>query len=119
MWIWREQSESSPYLLYCVTIHRIISCLNSYRAFVLRALPNLKKLDNVEVTPDEVEEAMRRDIRISAPAGNQQPEFEAEQNHHNQQDWQETSPSREVCYFDVNCSFVRLSLSCPSMCNFS
>ncbi|KFB52929.1 AGAP005870-PB-like protein [Anopheles sinensis] len=31
----------------------------SYRQIVLRALPNLKKLDNVEVTPEEVAEAMR------------------------------------------------------------
>lgn len=30
-----------------------------YRRIVLRALPNLKKLDNVEVTPEEVREAMR------------------------------------------------------------
>ncbi|XP_063701045.1 cilia- and flagella-associated protein 410 isoform X4 [Culicoides brevitarsis] len=69
----------------------------NYRAFVLRALPNLKKLDNVEVTPEEVEEAMRRDLRLSAPAGNNQQDFEAEQNHHNQQqEWQqESSPSRE------------------------
>uniref|UniRef100_A0A336LY19 CSON010103 protein n=1 Tax=Culicoides sonorensis TaxID=179676 RepID=A0A336LY19_CULSO len=70
----------------------------NYRAFVLRALPNLKKLDNVEVTPEEVDEAMRRDIRISPPSGGQpqqQQDFEIEQNHHNNQDWQESSPSRE------------------------
>ncbi|XP_055614622.1 regulator of nonsense transcripts 1-like isoform X4 [Uranotaenia lowii] len=30
-----------------------------YRQIVLRALPNLKKLDNVDVTPEEVSEAMR------------------------------------------------------------
>ncbi|XP_046806876.1 myb-like protein Q isoform X3 [Lucilia cuprina] len=31
----------------------------NYRAIVLRALPNLKKLDNVEVTQEEVDEASR------------------------------------------------------------
>ncbi|XP_039149745.1 double-stranded RNA-binding protein Staufen homolog isoform X6 [Drosophila simulans] len=31
----------------------------NYRSIVLRALPNLKKLDNVEVTKQEVEEALR------------------------------------------------------------
>lgn len=35
----------------------------SYRAIVLRALPNLKKLDNIEVTPEEVQEAMRMPIQ--------------------------------------------------------
>ncbi|XP_013107579.1 centrosomal protein of 97 kDa isoform X5 [Stomoxys calcitrans] len=30
-----------------------------YRAVVLRALPNLKKLDNIEVTQEEVDEALR------------------------------------------------------------
>ncbi|XP_032310190.1 putative cyclin-dependent serine/threonine-protein kinase DDB_G0272797/DDB_G0274007 isoform X2 [Drosophila ananassae] len=31
----------------------------NYRAIVLRALPNLKKLDNVEVTQEEVDDALR------------------------------------------------------------
>ncbi|XP_049298090.1 sex-determining region Y protein isoform X7 [Anopheles funestus] len=34
----------------------------SYRQIVLRALPNLKKLDNVDVTPEEVTEAMRAPV---------------------------------------------------------
>ncbi|XP_050074751.1 signal transducer and activator of transcription A isoform X4 [Anopheles maculipalpis] len=34
----------------------------SYRQIVLRALPNLKKLDNVDVTPEEVAEAMRAPV---------------------------------------------------------
>uniref|UniRef100_A0A182MIH9 U2A'/phosphoprotein 32 family A C-terminal domain-containing protein n=1 Tax=Anopheles culicifacies TaxID=139723 RepID=A0A182MIH9_9DIPT len=34
----------------------------SYRQIVLRALPNLKKLDNVDVTPEEVSEAMRAPV---------------------------------------------------------
>nr|XP_021196063.2 uncharacterized protein LOC110380414 isoform X8 [Helicoverpa armigera] len=35
-----------------------------YRMTVLRNLPNLEKLDNVPVQPDEVQEAMRRGIHI-------------------------------------------------------
>lgn len=42
----------------------------SYRQIVLRALPNLKKLDNVDVTPEEVSEAMR------APVAQHQPKHE-------------------------------------------
>lgn len=42
----------------------------TYRQIVLRALPNLKKLDNVDVTPEEVSEAMR------APAAQHQPKHE-------------------------------------------
>uniref|UniRef100_A0AAG5DCS9 U2A'/phosphoprotein 32 family A C-terminal domain-containing protein n=1 Tax=Anopheles atroparvus TaxID=41427 RepID=A0AAG5DCS9_ANOAO len=34
----------------------------TYRQIVLRALPNLKKLDNVDVTPEEVSEAMRAPV---------------------------------------------------------
>lgn len=41
-----------------------------YRQIVLRALPNLKKLDNVDVTPEEVSEAMR------TPAAQHQPKQE-------------------------------------------
>uniref|UniRef100_A0A182UJ40 U2A'/phosphoprotein 32 family A C-terminal domain-containing protein n=1 Tax=Anopheles melas TaxID=34690 RepID=A0A182UJ40_9DIPT len=33
-----------------------------YRQIVLRALPNLKKLDNVDVSPEEVAEAMRAPV---------------------------------------------------------
>ncbi|XP_055623987.1 putative uncharacterized protein DDB_G0279653 isoform X3 [Toxorhynchites rutilus septentrionalis] len=43
----------------------------SYRQIVLRALPNLKKLDNVDVTPEEVSEAMR------SPVVSHQPRHEA------------------------------------------
>lgn len=35
----------------------------NYRAVVLRALPNLKKLDNVDVTPEEVQEAQRAPVQ--------------------------------------------------------
>ena len=43
----------------------------SYRRIVLRALPNLKKLDNVEVTPEEVRDAMRSPM-AEQPAQSQQ-----------------------------------------------
>ncbi|EAA11628.5 AGAP005870-PA [Anopheles gambiae str. PEST] len=36
-----------------------------YRQIVLRALPNLKKLDNVDVSPEEVAEAMRAPQQMS------------------------------------------------------
>lgn len=35
------------------------SVLSSYRQIVLRALPNLQKLDNIDVTPEELAEAMQ------------------------------------------------------------
>ncbi|XP_058826615.1 uncharacterized protein F09G8.5 isoform X1 [Topomyia yanbarensis] len=43
----------------------------NYRQIVLRALPNLKKLDNVDVTPEEVTDAMR------APVAQHQPRHDA------------------------------------------
>ncbi|KAL7049511.1 hypothetical protein ACKWTF_003733 [Chironomus riparius] len=43
----------------------------NYRRIVLRALPNLKKLDNVEVTPEEVRDAMRSPM-TEQPAQSQQ-----------------------------------------------
>lgn len=39
----------------------------NYRQIVLRALPNLKKLDNVDVTPEEVSEAMRAQVAPPQP----------------------------------------------------
>uniref|UniRef100_A0A1Q3G3Z7 Putative activating signal cointegrator 1 complex subunit 2 protein isoform x6 n=1 Tax=Culex tarsalis TaxID=7177 RepID=A0A1Q3G3Z7_CULTA len=39
----------------------------NYRQIVLRALPNLKKLDNVDVTAEEVSEAMRAPVAPSQP----------------------------------------------------
>ena len=38
-----------------------------YRATVIRNLPQLQKLDNVVVQPDEVADAMRRGIELLHP----------------------------------------------------
>ena len=38
-----------------------------YRATVIRNLPQLQKLDNVVVQPDEVSDAMRRGIELIHP----------------------------------------------------
>lgn len=45
---------------------------SSYRKIVLRALPKLIKLDNVEVTPEEVQDALR-----NPPAAEPQKKEEA------------------------------------------
>jgi hypothetical protein len=55
----------------------ILPVLDSYRLTVLRALPNLQKLDNITVQPEEVQEALRKgrelvhpkDIRDISPMG--------------------------------------------------
>ncbi|XP_050098435.1 cilia- and flagella-associated protein 410 isoform X9 [Anopheles aquasalis] len=83
----------------------------SYRQIVLRALPHLKKLDNVEVTPEEVAEAMRAPVAQSPPASQrnhemyenpspppQQPppssqqQQQQQQYHHQQQQYRQQSP---------------------------
>ncbi|XP_058826619.1 uncharacterized protein LOC131686711 isoform X4 [Topomyia yanbarensis] len=74
----------------------------NYRQIVLRALPNLKKLDNVDVTPEEVTDAMR------APVAQHQPRHDAyedspppsthqhqHQQHRNQSPVVERSPGSE------------------------
>ncbi|XP_035907980.1 putative uncharacterized protein DDB_G0279653 isoform X8 [Anopheles stephensi] len=67
----------------------------SYRQIVLRALPNLKKLDNVDVTPEEVAEAMRAPVaqpqrhevyeNPSPPPPQQQPPPVSQQQQYRQQ----------------------------------
>uniref|UniRef100_A0A182FCL5 U2A'/phosphoprotein 32 family A C-terminal domain-containing protein n=1 Tax=Anopheles albimanus TaxID=7167 RepID=A0A182FCL5_ANOAL len=81
----------------------------SYRQIVLRALPHLKKLDNVEVTPEEVAEAMRAPVAQSPPASQrnhemyenpspppQQPppssQQQQQQQYHHQQQYRQQSP---------------------------
>lgn len=60
---------------------------DNYRPIVLRALPNLKKLDNVDVTPEEVEDAMN-----AAPIPQQHQEIEDDDYEDNYQDQQYQQP---------------------------
>ncbi|XP_055842097.1 cilia- and flagella-associated protein 410 isoform X10 [Episyrphus balteatus] len=71
----------------------------SYRAVVLRALPNLKKLDNVEVTPEEVEEALNgapaqveeeEEDSYEAPPQPSSHQQQQQKVHHQQQQQQQT-----------------------------
>jgi len=41
--------------------------VSRYRLTVLRALPNLQKLDNVAVQPEEVQDAMRKGRELVHP----------------------------------------------------
>ncbi|XP_070141383.1 uncharacterized protein [Drosophila kikkawai] len=59
----------------------------NYRAVVLRALPNLKKLDNVEVTQEEVDEALRG-------GGGPVAEDEVYEDAYQQQHQQQTQPQQ-------------------------
>ncbi|XP_037908627.1 uncharacterized protein DDB_G0283357 isoform X4 [Hermetia illucens] len=65
-----------------------------YRSIVLRALPNLKKLDNKDVTPEEIQEAMRggptqREEEIYEDAQPQQQQPSPPQQQQQQQQQQE------------------------------
>ncbi|XP_055382174.1 acidic leucine-rich nuclear phosphoprotein 32 family member E isoform X4 [Condylostylus longicornis] len=75
---------------------------SNYRSIVLRALPNLKKLDNVDVTPEEIEEAMRMTVQrdeevyedareVQQQQQQQQPQPQPQQ----QQQRRSQSPSKE------------------------
>lgn len=70
----------------------------NYRQIVLRALPNLKKLDNVDVTPEEVSEAMRAQVAPAQPKHeayenpSPPPSSAAVQQHHQQQQYRQQSP---------------------------
>lgn len=60
-----------------------------YRMTVLRTLPQLQKLDNVGVTPDEVKDAQRRGVYLQHP--DDVPESEEE--YTQQQQYNERYPS--------------------------
>ncbi|XP_021699530.1 putative uncharacterized protein DDB_G0279653 isoform X4 [Aedes aegypti] len=79
-----------------------------YRQIVLRALPNLKKLDNVDVTPEEVSEAMRTPVAQHHPkqevyedpppptySQQQQPQQQPQQQYRNQSPVVERSPGSD------------------------
>jgi hypothetical protein len=56
---WKHQDQSKAECRFTKLSFKYVQIYFSYRKIVLRALPNLKKLDNVEVTPEEVKEALR------------------------------------------------------------
>lgn len=84
---------------------------------VLRALPNLEKLDNVDVTPEEVAEALRgggvahreeeayEDAYSNGTAAQQsqnqqsQQQQQPQQQQQQQQQWRQQSPVREVLFY--------------------
>ncbi|KRF84704.1 uncharacterized protein [Drosophila virilis] len=65
----------------------------NYRAMVLRALPNLKKLDNVEVTQEELDDALRNSSSQMAEEDVYEDAYEARQQQQQQQQ-QRTSPQQ-------------------------
>lgn len=82
----------------------------SYRAIVLRALPNLEMLDNVSVTPEELADAMKgghatqsqeeiyEDAYTNGPS-QQQTQQQQSQQPQQQQQYRQSSPIREVSIF--------------------
>lgn len=69
--------------------------IHSYRAIVLRALPNLEMLDNVSVTPEELADAMK-----GAHLAQSQEEIydEAYSNGPSQQQAQQQPPQQQQQY---------------------
>lgn len=85
----------------------------TYRQIVLRALPNLKKLDNVDVTPEEVSEAMRapvaqhqpkHEVREDPPATYGHQQQHQQQQQQSPQQYRNQSPVVEVSYLFLNSS---------------
>lgn len=66
-----------------------------YRMTVLRNLPNLEKLDNVPVQPDEVQEAMRRGAHIPDSDDEGYPQPQETYSQYRRQRSCESSPERE------------------------
>lgn len=70
-----------------------------YRMTVLRNLPNLEKLDNVLVQPDEVQEAMRRGLHIPDSDDEGYPQQQESYGQYRRQRSCESSPDREPDYY--------------------
>ncbi|KAL4712227.1 hypothetical protein ACJJTC_011088 [Scirpophaga incertulas] len=66
-----------------------------YRMTVLRNLPNLEKLDNVPVQPDEVQEAMRRGRHIPDSDDEGYPQQQEAYSQYRQERSCDSSPERE------------------------
>ncbi|XP_028173615.1 cilia- and flagella-associated protein 410 isoform X2 [Ostrinia furnacalis] len=67
-----------------------------YRMTVLRNLPNLEKLDNVPVHPEEVQEAMRRGVHIPDSDDEGYPQQETYGQYRRQRSC-DSSPERDEC----------------------
>lgn len=101
--VWSELVQSkNRFEVKKILINKFTS--SSYRMAVLRALPNLTKLDNVDVTPEEVNEALRAAVRREEPVYQepyqeppvpQQPQ-QRQQQAPPQQEYRQSSPIREV-----------------------
>lgn len=101
--MWSELVQSkNRFEVKKILINKFTS--SSYRMAVLRALPNLTKLDNVDVTPEEVNEALRAAVRREEPVYQepyqeppvpQQPQ-QRQQQAPPQQEYRQSSPIREV-----------------------
>ncbi|CAB3246651.1 unnamed protein product [Arctia plantaginis] len=70
-----------------------------YRMTVLRNLPNLEKLDNVAVQPDEVQEAMRRGVHIPDSDDEGYPQQQESYGQYRRQRSCESSPERDTDYY--------------------
>jgi len=95
-------------------------CNFSYRQTVLRALPNLKKLDNVDVTSEEVAEAIRSPLQrmeesfeetsYSANDRGEQNNTNHHQQSQQQQHYRNQSPVSIIIYNSK--STMKLSVIC-------
>ncbi|XP_045531414.1 cilia- and flagella-associated protein 410 isoform X4 [Pieris brassicae] len=72
---------------------------SEYRMTVLRNLPNLEKLDNVPVRPEEVQEAMRRGIHIPDSDDEGYPQQQEQYGQYRTARSCESSPEREPEYY--------------------
>ncbi|KAL0809888.1 hypothetical protein ABMA28_011367 [Loxostege sticticalis] len=70
-----------------------------YRMTVLRNLPNLEKLDNVPVHPEEVQEAMRRGVHIPDSDDEGYPQQQETYGQYRRQRSCDSSPERDPEYF--------------------
>lgn len=111
----------------------------SYRKIVLKALPRLQKLDNIEVTPEEVSDAVRNPIPQHQPKREEvyeeqyqePPNYQQQQQSQPpQQQYRQPSPIREVsvgklrgnlyvlCFhWQSHSLFIILMRECPAIMN--
>lgn len=101
-------------------INVVFSFQISYRAIVLRALPNIEMLDNVSVTQEELSDAMKGGQAVQSQeeiyedaysngGGQQQPPQQQPQQP--QQQYRQQSPIREVGFIAFHTTFCNCFLS--------